>query len=156
MPIYEYLCRDCNTVYQFFSRTSSPKADPSCPKFADHSALERQMSGFAIGGPRSQTSSADPSSTDDPAMTAKMEGLLAKMDGIDESDPRAMGRLMREMSALTGERDPSMDEAIRRLEGGEDPEKVEELLDSQLGDTSTGSGGGFGSAPSFDSSLYDL
>lgn len=156
MPIYEFLCRDCNTVYQFFSRTPNPKADPSCPKFLGHGALERQMSGFAIGAPRSPTGESRTSSPEDPVLAARMEGLLSKMDGIDEGDPRAMGRLMREMSALTGERDPAMEEAIRRLEGGEDPERVEELLDAQLDSSSEGSGGSPGAAPSLDTGLYDM
>lgn len=155
MPIYEYLCRDCNTVYQFYSRTSSLKADPCCPKFADHSVLERQMSGFAIGGPRSP-SEAGLGPADDPAIATRMEGLLSKMETLDENDPRAMGRLMREMSDLTGERDPAMEEAIRRLEGGEDPERIEEILGTQHEAASDGMGGIGTGAPSLDGNLYEM
>jgi putative FmdB family regulatory protein len=156
MPIYEYLCRDCNTVYQFFSRTSFPKSDPNCPKQADHAPLERQLSRFAIGARGSDTEAAASGPDLDPAAAAKLDQLMGKMEGIDENDPKAMGRLMREMSALTGEGadDPAMQEAIRRLEGGEDPERVEELLDGRWGEE-PGSGS-FGSPPGFDSSLYEM
>lgn len=152
MPIYEYLCRDCNTVYQFYSRTASPKAAPSCPKATDHRELVRQMSGFAIGAPAA--SSTRSSSADDPADMARMEGLMGKLGAIDEQDPKAVGRLMREMAALSGEADPRMEEAIRRLEGGEDLERIESLLDGN-GDEDGGNFAGAAS-PRMDTSLYEM
>ncbi|MEN9354131.1 MAG: hypothetical protein RL318_1456 [Fibrobacterota bacterium] len=156
MPIYEYLCRDCNTVYQFFSRTLSVKAPPPCPKDPVHQELERQMSGFAIGAAAASVASqeaGDPT----PETFAKMENLMGRLEGIDENDPKAMGHLMREMSAITGEgaHDPAMQEAIRRLEGGEDPEKVEELLEGQWDEESPGPGT-HRTGPSLDSSIYDM
>lgn len=154
MPIYEYLCRDCHTVYQFLSRRSSPKAPPACPRDPGHAPLERQLSGFSIGAPSSPPSSAAPPQ-DEAAVQSRMEGLLSRLDGMDEGDPRLMGRLMREMSEVTGESDPAMEEAIRRLEGGEDPERVEELLERHLGDE--GGPGASGSAsPRMDSGLYEM
>jgi len=153
MPIYEYLCHDCNTVYQFFSRTASPKASPSCPKASDHSELERQMSGFAIGAP-SSASPVEAHPGNDPASLARMEGLMGKLGAIDENDPKAVGRLMREMATLSGDADPRMDEAIRRLEGGEDPERIEALLD---GDSEADGGSAIRrTAPRIDSSLYEM
>ena len=159
MPIYEYLCRDCNTVYQFFSRTMSPKAPPPCPKAPSHATLEKQMSGFAFHGASAKSKTdATADGPENPATMAQVEQLMGQMEGIDENDPRAMGRLMRRMSEITGEgmKDPSMEEAIRRLEGGEDPERVEELMDSafQEGDNATG-GGSFGT-PNLDNSIYDM
>ena len=49
----------------------------------------------------------------------------SSMDGIDESDPRAVARLMRQMGDETGEpMDPGMEEMIGRMESGEAPESV--------------------------------
>ena len=62
-----------------------------------------------------------------------MEQAMMEMErdfaGMDESnpDPRALARMMRKMSDLTGEKMPgTMEEMIQRMEAGEDPEKLEE------------------------------
>ena len=57
---------------------------------------------------------------------AEMVGDLA---GRDENnlDPRTLGRIMRKMTEATGQKMPGeMEQMIRRLESGEDPEKLEE------------------------------
>jgi hypothetical protein len=60
-----------------------------------------------------------------------MMGLAAEMEGVDENDPRQMARFMRRLKEATGmELGQGMEEAIRRLESGEEPEKIE----SELGD----------------------
>jgi putative FmdB family regulatory protein len=42
-----------------------------------------------------------------------------------EDDPRALGRMMRQMSAETGEElGPEFDEVVSRLEKGQDPEQI--------------------------------
>jgi putative FmdB family regulatory protein len=164
MPIYEYYCRDCNAVYQFFSRTTSPKADPPCPKNGGHAVLERMMSGFAFPRGSKASSSAEGDvegggggpDFDNSQVAAEMGRLMSQMGGVDENDPKAMGRLMRRMTEITGEgaKDPAMQEAIRRLEGGEDPERVEELMEGAFGDEG-GNGGGSGGAY-HDPGIYDM
>ena len=62
-----------------------------------------------------------------------MEAALSAMEGefanVDENDPRAMGRMMRRMSELTGEKlDGEMEEVVRKLEEGADPDQLEEQL----------------------------
>lgn len=162
MPIYEFYCRDCNTVFQFFSRTVNPEKIPLCPRGSGHSPLERQMSRFAMGRSGSKESGEmrdgdanAPSPLDDPRTEARMMDLMSRMEGVDENDGRAMGRMMRELSEITGEggNDPAMQEAIRRLEGGEDPEKVEEIMGDAWGG-SEGPGGH--SEPGFDGGMYDM
>jgi hypothetical protein len=70
-----------------------------------------------------------------------MESLLS---GVDEKDPRSMGRAMRRIAAQAGEpMDEEMDEVVRRLEAGEDPDKIEERM------------GGEGGAGGSDDALYD-
>jgi hypothetical protein len=59
-------------------------------------------------------------------MMAEME---REMSGMDENnpDPRMLGRMMRKMTEATGQAmPPEMEHMIRRLEAGEDPEKLEE------------------------------
>ena len=81
-------------------------------------------------------------------------------EGMDENDPRQLGALMRRMSEVSGESlDPAMEEAVRRLESGEDPEKIEDDMGDLLddGDDEGGLGGGsLGGGPSYDDGLYSL
>ncbi|MCB9497170.1 MAG: zinc ribbon domain-containing protein [Fibrobacteria bacterium] len=161
MPIYEFYCRDCHAVYQFFSKTVSPEKIPPCPKHDDHAPLERQMSRFAMGRSTPKASSGEEGAgetggtpMDDPRTEARMMEIMSRMEGMDENDGRAMGRMMRELTELTGEGgdDPAMQEAIRRLESGEDPEKVEEIVGDAWGDAPGGAMG----EPSYDGGMYDM
>lgn len=140
MPIYEYYCADNHKIYQFFAKSvAQGQTIPKCP---DNPAfrMERIMSAFAItGGGKEETvaapsenAAADPANeADDARLEAAFEQLEGEMDSVDENDPRAMGRVMRRMSELSGEKlDESMEEVVRKLEEGSDPEKLEE----QMGD----------------------
>jgi putative FmdB family regulatory protein len=58
MPIYEFYCRDCHTIFSFFARRVDTETVPKCPKHARHK-LRRQMSRFAISSGRSESPSGD-------------------------------------------------------------------------------------------------
>ena len=74
---------------------------------------------------------------------------MPDLAGLDEKDPRSLGRMMRKMAGEAGEAlDPQMEEMVRRLESGEDPEKIEE----SMGDLPGGERG-LGGAP--DNTLYE-
>ena len=51
MPIYEFYCRDCHTIFNFFARRVDTETVPKCPKHGKHK-LQRQMSRFAISSGR--------------------------------------------------------------------------------------------------------
>ena len=68
---------------------------------------------------------------------AKMEQLMTEMareaEGVNEDDPRQMARMMRKMYDATGMNlGEGMEEAIRRMEAGEDPDKIEEEMGDLL------------------------
>lgn len=139
MPIYEYLCRKCNVIYQFFVKSAgSPR--PACPKCGARD-LERVMSTFSTsrkGSPSASSAGED----------------MPDLSDIDENDPRSMARAIRHMADDMGEDlGPELDEAITRLEAGEDPEKVERELEGMgLGDED---GPSPGAPPSRDGGLYE-
>ena len=135
MPIYEFYCSDCNTIFSFFSKKPDSDARPGCPR-CTRAELERRPSRFAIGRPASETE-AD-AGEDDPfagldedrleQVMASMAGELDSM-GEGEEDPRAMARLLRRFGEAAGmEAGPRMEEMLQRLESGEDPEALEQEM----------------------------
>jgi putative FmdB family regulatory protein len=103
MPIYEFYCSHCHTIYNFFFRTANTDKVPRCPKCLDV-LLDRRMSVFAtISGKVKDKAADDPF----PALDEKkVERELAKLAGeaekIKDDDPRAVVQLMRKFSAMTG------------------------------------------------------
>ncbi|MDX1437643.1 MAG: hypothetical protein R3335_12570, partial [Anaerolineales bacterium] len=66
----------------------------------------------------------------------------ANLEGLDD-DPKALGRMMREMSSEMGEdMGPEFDEVIDRLESGQSPEEIEESM-PDLADSLGGGGDAF-------------
>jgi putative FmdB family regulatory protein len=173
MPIYEFLCPHCNRIFSFLSRAGQGDRQPTCPR-CGASDLTKQVSRFAFvrsaaspGKASGEPAGADgrgygdtsgeggPDPLDDPRIEREMMQLMQDAEHMDENDPRQIGRFMRRMSELSGEAlDGEMEEAVRRLEAGEDPEKVEEDIGGLFGDDESG-GGPFG-MPSHDEGLYDM
>ena len=138
MPIYEFYCRDCHTIYSFFARRVDTETVPGCPKGSESHRLSRQMSRFAISkGLREPNPAGGPEAEiDEQKMEQAMLQMAGALEGSDEEDPRVMARMMRHLIDVTGmNMGDAMAEAIRRMEAGEDPDKVEEelgdLLDSE-------------------------
>ncbi|MGC9328535.1 MAG: FmdB family zinc ribbon protein, partial [Candidatus Hinthialibacter sp.] len=171
MPIYEYGCPKCRTIFQFWSQKIGEQTTPVCPKCGGKN-MKKIVSSFAIGkGQRSTPSQAgavddesgmpDPFANMSPEQQAhaerEMMKLMSQADSLDENDPRQMGAFMRKLTESTGmDMGPEMNEAIRRLERGEDPEKIEEEMGDIFGDLGEDpmGGGGYGGW-SYDDELYD-
>jgi putative FmdB family regulatory protein len=164
MPIYEFYCPDCNILFNFFSRTINTTKTPTCPK-CNKTKLERQMSAFAFTGKAKEGGEDDDLPFDDSKMEKAMQMLSTEADRINEDDPRQAANLMRKLTDLTGmELGSGMEEALRRMERGEDPEQIEaemgDLLESEdpfVFNEKKGRGNrGAKSAPIRDETLYDL
>ncbi len=150
MPIYEFACDTCRKIYQFYFRTANSRKKPACPK-CGRKNLKRKLSGFAVGGRKEPTEEAAEPDIDPIRMERAMAKMERHMDKIDENDPREMGRFMRHMMKETGmELDPEMESAIKRLEAGEDPERIEEEMGDALG-AGPGDTGEYG----YDDELYE-
>ena len=135
MPIYEFYCLDCHAVYQFLSRTVATDKRPACPR-CGRKKLERRPSAFAVSRGMSEPESATPAGPDDERLERAMMSLaedpraLAALDG---EDPRAAARFMKRLYDTAGlPVTPALEEAIRRMEAGEDPEDVEADLGAAL------------------------
>ncbi|MCB2146468.1 MAG: zinc ribbon domain-containing protein [Deltaproteobacteria bacterium] len=164
MPIYEFYCPDCNTLFNFFSRTINTSKKPKCPKCRT-CKLERQMSAFAFTGKACEPGEGEEMPFDESKMEKAMQMLASEADRINEDDPRQAANLMRKLTDMTGmELGAGMEEALRRMERGEDPE----ALEAEMGDLLEGEdpfvlpekkGKGTSAArrvPLRDETLYDL
>jgi putative FmdB family regulatory protein len=108
MPIYEYLCPECNGKFQKLVRGFSDPAGLSCPRCGSEQ-VRRAVSRFATI-----------KSEDD-----RMEALAdpSNFAGLDENDPRSIARWAKRMGKELGE------------DAGEDwDEMVEQMMEEELGE----------------------
>jgi putative FmdB family regulatory protein len=164
MPIYEFYCENCNTIFNFYSKTINTTKKPKCPK-CKTKILSRQMSAFAVTGKAKEDSDTDDLPFDEGKMEKAMQLLAGEADKIKEDDPRQAANLMRKLSDMTGlQLGPGMNEALKRMEAGEDPDAIEaemgDLLEEEdpflLSEKKGKAGAGKRPAPIRDAKLYDL
>jgi putative FmdB family regulatory protein len=165
MPIYEFYCPDCHRIYNFLSRTVNTSKQPSCPK-CGRPKLQRKVSSFAISRNLQEPAEDGLPDIDESKMERVMAELGEDAENLDEENPRQMARLMRKLYDASGMKlGPGVEEAIRRMEAGEDPEKIDEEMGDLLDDEApflTGGSGGIKALrrklrpPAVDDSLYEL
>jgi len=166
MPIYEYACPKCRVIFNFLSKRINPEGLPKCPK-CGNKKMTKQVSRFAMTRGLQEPARKAGSDTDEPPMPdmddprierAMME-MERDMEHMDENNPKHMAHMMRKMKDLMppGTIPKELDVAIKRLEAGEDPEKIEEDMGDLLGDFMGGEEGGPGGGGGYshDSGLYD-
>ncbi len=89
------------------------------------------MSTFARIGGAKEEGDLDDLPIDEAKMEKAMSLLAREAEGINEDDPRQAANLMRKLSDVAGVGlGPGMEEALKRMEAGEDPEQIE----AEMGD----------------------
>jgi putative FmdB family regulatory protein len=165
MPIYEYGCPKCRVIFNFLSKRINPDRLPVCPK-CGNKKMQKQMSRFAMSRGLKEPSATEAGEGmeaggpdfDDPRVERAMMELERDMAHMDENNPKHMAHMMKKMKEImpAGAVPKELDVAIKRLEAGEDPEKIEEDMGDLLGDMMGGEGGPGGAGGySHDSGLYD-
>lgn len=134
MPNYEYRCLNCRKRFEVFMAYSDYDARVvTCPHCKSENVQRR------IG--RVRVAHSTESRLENMADPSSLAGL--------EDDPRALGKMMREMSRETGEElGPEFDDVVGRLEAGQSPEQIEQDLPDLGG--SMPSEGGMGGLPDDD------
>ena len=134
MPIYEFYCQACYAIFNFFSASSAVSTHPACPR-CGRAELPRRPSSFATLRHRdSEDESGEPSPLDDldeSRMGAAMDTLMREMGDMDENaDPRRVGAFLRRFGDIAGlEMGPKLEDALARLEAGEDMDEIESGMD---------------------------
>ena len=165
MPIYEFACPKCRRIYSFLSKRVNPARPPVCPK-CGNKKLSKQFSRFAMSRklkePAAKSGAEDDGSPmpdlDDPRVARAMAEMERDMEHLDEDNPRHMAHMMKKMKDLMppGTMPKELDVAIKRLEAGEAPEKIEADMGDVLGDFMGGEEGGPGGGGyAHDGGLYD-
>jgi len=167
MPIYEFACPKCRVIFNFLPKRVNPHRLPVCPK-CGNKKMTKQVSNFAMPRGLSEPSAAPEGDAggltpdmDDPRIMRAMAELERDMSHLDESNPKHMAHLMRKMKDAMppGMMPKEIDVAIKRLEAGEDPEKIEadmgDVFGDMMGPEGAGEDTGFSGAYSRDGGLYD-
>lgn len=93
MPIYEYYCQPCNTIFNFYAKSFSIVRQPSCPRCSGE--LHKQVSAFSLGsrlkGPGSL-----------PLSTQRLEEGMRRLDDFGRQNPQEAARLRKRFSEMTG------------------------------------------------------
>ena len=136
MPNYEYRCLNCRKRFEIFMKFDEYGKKPvKCPNCQSENVQRR------IGRVRVARSD-----------SSRLENIAdpSNLAGLDE-DPRALGRMMRQMSGELGEdMGPEFNEVIHRLESGQSPDQIEKELPDLGGGDDEGEGGFPGGAPDMD------
>ena len=169
VPIYEFACPQCRMIFSFLSRRVNPSSGPKCPKCGSRK-LSKEISRFAmiqgVADPAAASSGSDEDiampDLSDPRVARALSEMERDMDHLDENNPRHMAHMLRKMKEVMpgGTMPKEFDIALRRLEAGEDPEKIEadmgDLLDGAMNPGGIERKGGNRRTPfSRDPGLYD-
>jgi putative FmdB family regulatory protein len=165
MPIYEFACAKCRKIFSFLSKRVNPDRPPVCPK-CGNKKLSKQISRFAMSRKLKEPAAKTEPETgepplpdfDDPRLARAMAEMERDMEHLDENNPKHMAHMIKKMKDLmpAGSVPKEFDAVIKRLEAGEDPEKIEADMGDVLGDLMGGpKGGAGGSDYSRDGGLYD-
>jgi putative FmdB family regulatory protein len=132
MPVYEFYCSDCHRIFNFMSRRIDTTKRPDCPK-CGRKRIERRVSLFSVSKGLEERDEDGMPDIDEARLERAMESLAGEVENINEEDPRQVAGIMRKLYEATGlELGPGMDEAIRRMEAGEDPDQIEQELGDLL------------------------
>ena len=111
MPTYDYRCLDCQKRFEIYMTYAEYGEKSVCCPACESEQVRRRIGRIRLA--KSEDS--------------RLENMVdpANLSGI-EDDPKALGKLMRQMSSEMGEdAGPEFDEVVSRLEKGQDPEQIE-------------------------------
>jgi putative FmdB family regulatory protein len=99
MPLFEYICEDCQKQFTFMSGVVADNSDPQCPR-CQSAKLRKLISRVSRGR-----------SDDD-----RMDDFAEKMDNQNMDDPNTLRRFAREMgNELSAESGEDMRDEIEQL-----------------------------------------
>jgi hypothetical protein len=117
-------------IFNFFSTSVNIEKRPLCPQ-CNKIKLAKRMSVFATSRNRSAEDDMPRPDLDESKLEQAMQLLSKEVEHVNEDDPRQAANLMRKLTEMTGlNLGHGMEEALKRMEAGEDPDQIE----AEMGD----------------------
>jgi len=121
-------------ILNFLSKKVNTTKIPRCPRCGKR-RLERRMSLFTTVSGDAEEAGEEMADIDESKLEKAMGLLASEADKMDGNDPRQAAQLMRKLTDMTGVNlNPQMEEALGRMEAGEDPNVIE----AEMGDLMEG------------------
>lgn len=129
MPSYEFRCLDCHRRFELFMTYSEYGTKEVHCTHCQSANVQRRIGKIRVAR----------------TMEGRLESMADSGSMEDmEKDPRALGRMMRQLSSETGEdMGDTFNEVVSRLESGQDPDAIERDI-PELGSDGGGGMGGLG------------
>jgi len=93
MPIYEYYCMPCNTIFNFLAKSFTVESTPSCPRCKGE--LRKHVSAFSLGsrlkGPGNL-----------PLSNQRLEEGMRRLEQFGQQSPQEAERLRKKFGEMTG------------------------------------------------------
>jgi len=93
MPIYEYFCKPCNTIFNFYAKSFAADRQPPCPRCGG--TLHKQVSSFSLGsrlhGPGNL-----------PLSPQRLEEGMRRLEQFGQQNPQEAERLRKKFGEMTG------------------------------------------------------
>lgn len=115
MPTYDFICNACQQRFDVFMTFSEYGTKPVLCSHCGSKDVRRRMTKVRIA------------KSEDSRMESMANGITS-LDAL-ENDPKALGKMMRQMGNEMGEDLPKeFDDVVDRLEAGQSPEEIESSL----------------------------
>jgi putative FmdB family regulatory protein len=102
MPVYEFYCTPCHTLFAFYSKKVTTNARPSCPRCG--SQLERRVSLCSIPERNGKKKDIDALPLSEARLSEGMHKLEREVQKLRDQDPRQAQRMLQKFTAMTGVR----------------------------------------------------
>jgi len=132
MPIYEFFCPDCNTVFNFYSPTVNTRKIPLCPQ-CQHRELERLLSTFATISGKKEAGENEDIPLGEAKIMRAVQMMESEMKNVKEDDPQQMVSILRKLSKTLGVKmNDRVEDAMLKMEAGGDPEEIASEIAEEL------------------------
>ena len=101
MPIYEFYCENCHTVFNFFSQRVNTETRPDCPT-CGRSRLERQVSVFSVSRNRAEQRSEPFAGVDESRLEQAIMSIAGELEGLDQDNPQQAAWAIRKVMDQAG------------------------------------------------------
>ncbi|WAC06819.1 MAG: zinc ribbon domain-containing protein [Thermodesulfobacteriota bacterium] len=160
MPIYEFFCPDCNTVFNFYSPAVNTHKIPRCPQ-CQRREMKRLLSNFATISVKKEPGENEDIPLGEAKMMEAVQMMEKEMKNVEEDDHRQVVSILRKLSKTLGVKvNDRVEEAMLKIEAGADPEEVASEITEDLDPESFFEGkkptGNQGKKIRYNETLYEL